>query len=220
MASAIKGDSRIAVGWIGDGATAEGDFHAGMTFAAVYNAPAILVHRQQPVGDLQLLRDRRRRARDLRAAGARLRHPRPAGRRQRRAGGLCRGALGGGPRAVEPGPDPDRVLHLSRRGPFHLRRPVRLPPGRRGQGVAARRPDRAAEGASARARRMGRRAARSDGARSSTPRSAPRRSRPKSRASCPSRATTTSRASSTTFMPKCPGISPSSATPSLDERRD
>jgi 2-oxoisovalerate dehydrogenase E1 component alpha subunit len=42
MASAAKGDSRIAVGWIGDGATAEGDFHAGMTFAAVYNAPAIL----------------------------------------------------------------------------------------------------------------------------------------------------------------------------------
>jgi 2-oxoisovalerate dehydrogenase E1 component alpha subunit len=42
MASAIKGDSRIAVGWVGDGATAEGDFHAGMTFAAVYNAPAVL----------------------------------------------------------------------------------------------------------------------------------------------------------------------------------
>jgi 2-oxoisovalerate dehydrogenase E1 component alpha subunit len=42
MASAIKGDSRIAVGWIGDGATAEGDFHSAMTFAAVYNAPAIL----------------------------------------------------------------------------------------------------------------------------------------------------------------------------------
>ena len=28
MASAIKGDSRIAMGWIGDGATAEGDFHS------------------------------------------------------------------------------------------------------------------------------------------------------------------------------------------------
>ena len=42
MGSAIKGDSRIAVGWVGDGATAEGDFHAGMTFAAVYNAPAVL----------------------------------------------------------------------------------------------------------------------------------------------------------------------------------
>ena len=42
MASAIKGDSRIAMGWVGDGATAEGDFHSAMTFAAVYNAPVIL----------------------------------------------------------------------------------------------------------------------------------------------------------------------------------
>ena len=42
MASAIKGDSRIAMGWIGDGATAEGDFHSALTFAAVYNAPVIL----------------------------------------------------------------------------------------------------------------------------------------------------------------------------------
>jgi 2-oxoisovalerate dehydrogenase E1 component alpha subunit len=42
MASAIKGDSRIAMGWIGDGATAEGDFHSAMTFAAVYKAPVIL----------------------------------------------------------------------------------------------------------------------------------------------------------------------------------
>ena len=42
MASAIKSDSRIAMGWIGDGATAEGDFHSAMTFAAVYQAPVIL----------------------------------------------------------------------------------------------------------------------------------------------------------------------------------
>ena len=42
MASAIKGDSRIAMGWIGDGATAEGDFHSALTFAAVYNVPVIL----------------------------------------------------------------------------------------------------------------------------------------------------------------------------------
>ena len=39
---AIKGDSRIAMGWIGDGATAEGDFHSALTFAAVYQAPVIL----------------------------------------------------------------------------------------------------------------------------------------------------------------------------------
>src|SRR5690349_21534616 len=42
MASAIKGDSRIAMGWIGDGATAEGDFHNAVTFAGVYRAPVIL----------------------------------------------------------------------------------------------------------------------------------------------------------------------------------
>jgi 2-oxoisovalerate dehydrogenase E1 component alpha subunit len=42
MASAIKGDSRIAAGWIGDGATAEGDFHNAVTFAGVYRAPVVL----------------------------------------------------------------------------------------------------------------------------------------------------------------------------------
>lgn len=42
MASAYKGDDRIASAWIGEGATAEGDFHSALTFAAVYRAPVIL----------------------------------------------------------------------------------------------------------------------------------------------------------------------------------
>src|SRR3712207_2222138 len=42
MASAYKGDDKIAIAWIGDGATAEGDFHNALTFAAVYRAPVIL----------------------------------------------------------------------------------------------------------------------------------------------------------------------------------
>ncbi len=42
MASAYKGDSRIAAGWIGDGSTSEGDFHYALTFGAVYRAPVIL----------------------------------------------------------------------------------------------------------------------------------------------------------------------------------
>lgn len=42
MASAIKGDTRIAATFIGDGSTAEGDFHSALTFAAVYNAPVVL----------------------------------------------------------------------------------------------------------------------------------------------------------------------------------
>src|SRR6185312_7473218 len=41
MASAIRQDSRIAATWLGEGSTAEGDFHSAMTFAAVYNAPVI-----------------------------------------------------------------------------------------------------------------------------------------------------------------------------------
>jgi 2-oxoisovalerate dehydrogenase E1 component subunit alpha len=42
MASAYKGDTRIAAGWIGEGATAEPDFHHALTFAAVYRAPVVL----------------------------------------------------------------------------------------------------------------------------------------------------------------------------------
>ena len=41
MASAARGDSRIAAVWCGEGSTAEGDFHSALTFAAVYNAPVI-----------------------------------------------------------------------------------------------------------------------------------------------------------------------------------
>ena len=36
MASAYKGERRIASAWIGDGATAEADFHYALTFASVY----------------------------------------------------------------------------------------------------------------------------------------------------------------------------------------
>jgi len=42
MASAYRGDRRIAAGWIGDGSTAEADFHHALTFAAVYRVPVVL----------------------------------------------------------------------------------------------------------------------------------------------------------------------------------
>ncbi|MGN6269402.1 MAG: 3-methyl-2-oxobutanoate dehydrogenase (2-methylpropanoyl-transferring) subunit alpha [Sphingomonas sp.] len=42
MASAAKGDTRIAATWCGEGSTAEGDFHSACTFASVYRAPVIL----------------------------------------------------------------------------------------------------------------------------------------------------------------------------------
>lgn len=42
MASAYSEDDRIALAHIGDGTTAEGDFHEALTFASVYHAPVIL----------------------------------------------------------------------------------------------------------------------------------------------------------------------------------
>lgn len=42
MASALRGDTRIASAWIGEGASAESDFHAALVFASTYQAPVIL----------------------------------------------------------------------------------------------------------------------------------------------------------------------------------
>ena len=55
MASAIKGDTRIASAWVGDGSTAEADFHSALTFAAVYRAPVILniVNNQWAISSFQ-----------------------------------------------------------------------------------------------------------------------------------------------------------------------
>lgn len=55
MASALSGDTRIASSWIGDGTTAEGDFHYALTFASVYRAPVILnvVNNQWAISSFQ-----------------------------------------------------------------------------------------------------------------------------------------------------------------------
>ena len=42
MASALRGGTEIASAWIGEGATAESDFHAALVFASTYCAPVIL----------------------------------------------------------------------------------------------------------------------------------------------------------------------------------
>ncbi len=57
MASAIKGDTKIATAWVGDGATAEGDFHAALVFAHVYRAPVILnvVNNQWAISTFQAI---------------------------------------------------------------------------------------------------------------------------------------------------------------------
>src|SRR3989475_9811339 len=57
MASAIRGDTRIASAWIGDGSTAEADFHTALTFAHVYRAPVILnvVNNQWAISTFQAI---------------------------------------------------------------------------------------------------------------------------------------------------------------------
>lgn len=55
MACAYRGSDDIAAGWIGDGATAQVDFHDALTFASVYRAPVILnvVNNQWAISTVQ-----------------------------------------------------------------------------------------------------------------------------------------------------------------------
>ncbi|NND92261.1 MAG: 3-methyl-2-oxobutanoate dehydrogenase (2-methylpropanoyl-transferring) subunit alpha [Granulosicoccus sp.] len=55
MASAIEGNDRIASGWIGEGSTAESDFHSALVFASVYKPPVILnvVNNQWAISSFQ-----------------------------------------------------------------------------------------------------------------------------------------------------------------------
>ena len=55
MAAAIKGDRGIATAMIGEGATAEADFHHALTFAVTYQAPVILnvVNNQWAISSFQ-----------------------------------------------------------------------------------------------------------------------------------------------------------------------
>ena len=57
MASAIKGDTKVASGWIGDGATAEADFDTALTFAHVYRAPVVInvVNNQWAISTFQAI---------------------------------------------------------------------------------------------------------------------------------------------------------------------
>lgn len=42
MGAAIEGERKVAAAWVGDGATAESDCHAGLLFASTYKPPVVL----------------------------------------------------------------------------------------------------------------------------------------------------------------------------------
>jgi 2-oxoisovalerate dehydrogenase E1 component alpha subunit len=137
MASAYKGDDRIAASWIGEGSTAEGDFHQALNFASVYRAPVILnvVNNQWAISSFQGIAGGEQATFAARAIGFGLPGLRVACTRQSRR-------------------NRHRTLHLPGRRPFHERRSGPLSPLGRGQGMAAGRSCSAAEGASCFPRRM------------------------------------------------------------------
>jgi 2-oxoisovalerate dehydrogenase E1 component alpha subunit len=121
MASAIKGDTRIASGWIGDGATAEADFHTALTFAHVYRAPVILnvVNNQWAISTFQAIAG---------GEGATF-----AGR-----------GVGCGIASLRvDGNDFLAVYSASRWAALHVRRSLQVPPRRRLEPLPAGRSDRA-----------------------------------------------------------------------------
>jgi 2-oxoisovalerate dehydrogenase E1 component alpha subunit len=154
MASAIKGDTKIASGWIGDGSTAEADFHNALTFAHVYRAPVILnvVNNQWAISTFQAIAGGE--GTTFAARGVGSGHRVAARRRQRLPGRALGLALGRRTRAAQPGADADRMGDLPRRRALHLRRPHALPARRRLGALPARRPGHAAEAAPGRPGRV------------------------------------------------------------------
>ena len=104
MAAAIKGDDAVAAAWIGDGATAESDFHSAMVFVRHLQPARRAQHRQQPVGDLHLPGSCAWAGCDLCDARPRIRASIAAGRRQRLPRGASRGGMDGRARALGFGP--------------------------------------------------------------------------------------------------------------------
>ena len=160
MASAIKGDTRIASGVVGEGTTAEADFHHALTFATTYQAPVILnvVNNQWAISSFQGIAGGARSTFAARAIGYGIPALRVDGNDYLAVLAATRWAAERARR--QPRTDADRVGHVSRHRPLDVRRSVALPTRRRVEVVAARRPDRPAEEPPHRSRRVVRRQAR------------------------------------------------------------
>ena len=146
MASAIRGDSRVAAAWIGDGATAENDFHAALVFASVYRPPVVLnvVNNQWAISTSQSVAGGERATFAARAHGYGIPALRVDGNDYLAVS--CGGVLGGGTGPHESRADADRVGDLSGGAAFDVRRSVEISRAKRSGGLAARRSGRAAEG--------------------------------------------------------------------------
>ena len=156
MASAIKGDTRIAVGVDRRRLDGRGRLPHRADLRRRLPRAGDPQHRQQPVGDLLVPGHRRRRGGHVRRARRRLRHRRRCASTATTSS-PCYAAsqLGRRARAPQPRADADRVVHLPRRRALDLRRPVQVPARRRLGALPAGRPGRAAEAAPGRASARG-----------------------------------------------------------------
>ena len=133
MASAIKNDTKIAAAWIGDGSTAESDFHAALVFASTYKAPVILniVNNQWAISTFQGIARGGSGTFAARGLGFGIPALRVDGNDYLAVHAVAQ--MGGRAGTPQSRPDADRICHLSRRRTFDLRRSV---------GLSARRPSR------------------------------------------------------------------------------
>jgi 2-oxoisovalerate dehydrogenase E1 component alpha subunit len=133
MASALKGDTKIASAWIGEGASAESDFHTALTFASRTRRPVILniVNNQWAISTFRGLRGRRVGTTFAeRGYGFSIPALRVDGNDYLAMYAASQWAARA--RARQPRADTDRVGDLRRRRALHLGRPVGVPPRRRG----------------------------------------------------------------------------------------
>ncbi len=139
MASAIKNDTKIAAGWIGDGATAEADFHAALVFASTYKAPVVLniVNNQWAISTFQGIA--RGGSGTFAARGLGFGIPALRVRRQRLSRRLCGREMGDRARPPQSRPHPDRIRNLPRRRALNGGRSNRLQAQDRIRRLAARR---------------------------------------------------------------------------------
>ena len=132
-AAKIRGDRTVVLGFVGDGATSEPDFHAAMNFAAVFKTPSVLIC-QNNHWAISVPASRQTASATFAIKGRAYGILRPR-RRQRPARRLPDRLRGDGPRPRGRGPHLHRGRDVPDRRPLLQRRPHPLPHPGRGRGL-------------------------------------------------------------------------------------
>ena len=121
MAAAIKGEDHIAASWMGEGSSAEADFHYALLFASVYRAPVVLnvVNNQWAISTFQGTAGGEQTSFAARGPGLRIAWT--ACRWQRLSGGVRSDPLGRGARPHRRRRNAAGTCDLPRRCPFDQR---------------------------------------------------------------------------------------------------